>query len=232
GLRRPVPCPVPAWTARLAALTWLSALAAIAGETRPATPPQSYEDCSPLYRRYSRHHTQCLPPGKDRSCRPLQVGVSDAERELILDIHNQYRNRLASGDEMAHGLPAAADMMQLEWNEELATIAQKHASRCAIKTDCSDCRRVESFSVGQNICNYKIRSRTTPSVYWRSTIAFWYEGIKQFHPRSIDPYVYKPLYGTFTQIAWSRTWAVGCGYSLFTRDRWFIQSYVCNYGPS
>ncbi|CAN7984016.1 unnamed protein product, partial [Ixodes hexagonus] len=202
GLQRSLPCPVPAWTAWLATLAWLCALVAATDEILPQ---RSEVDCPALYRRYSRYHTQCRPLGKDKSCRPLEEGVSDTDREVILNVHNQYRNRLASGGEMTRGLPAAADMMQLEWNEELATIAQKHASGCATKADCSDCRRVESFSVGQNICNYKIRSRTTPSVYWRSTVAFWYEGIKQFHSRSIEPYTYKPLYGTFSQVRTAQT---------------------------
>lgn len=28
------------------------------------------------------------------------------------------------------------------WNEELATLAQKLASMCSVRTDCADCRRV------------------------------------------------------------------------------------------
>ncbi|KAL1422758.1 hypothetical protein MTO96_021733 [Rhipicephalus appendiculatus] len=141
--------------------------------------------------------------------------------------------------ESAGGLPAAANMMYLvfvrvfqEWNDELAAVAQKLASMCAIKPDCADCRRVESFTVGQNICNYKIRSETAPPIYWRSTIAYWYNGVKQFPPAAISPYVYRQHYGTFSQMVWAKTWAIGCGYSLFTRGRWFVQSYVCNYGPA
>lgn len=186
--------------------------------------------CPDLYRRYSWRHTQCLRA--PNSCRPLQEGVSEADRQLILDQHNAFRNRLASGGEAARGLPAASNMMYLEWNEELAAVAQKLASMCAVQTDCADCRRVESFTVGQNLCNYKIRSRTTPPVYWRSTIAYWYEGIKQFPPSAISPYIHNHYYGTFSQIIWAKTWSIGCGYSLFTRGRWFVQSYVCNYGPA
>ncbi|KAH6931215.1 hypothetical protein HPB50_022949 [Hyalomma asiaticum] len=33
-------------------------------------------------------------------------------------------------------------------------------------------------------------------------------------------------------MVWAKTWSIGCGYSLFPRGRWFVQSYVCNYGPS
>nr|XP_037279860.1 CRISP/Allergen/PR-1-like [Rhipicephalus microplus] len=186
--------------------------------------------CPDLYRRYSRRHTQCVRPPK--SCHPLREGVSEADRQLILDEHNAFRNRLASGAEAASGLPAAANMMYLEWNDELAAVAQKLASMCAIKPDCADCRRVESFMVGQNICNYKIRTQTAPPVYWRSTIAYWYNGVKQFPPAAISPYVYRQYYGTFSQMVWAKTWAIGCGYSLFTRGRWFVQSYVCNYGPA
>ncbi|KAH7951762.1 hypothetical protein HPB52_012631 [Rhipicephalus sanguineus] len=153
--------------------------------------------CPDLYRRYSRRHTQCVRPPK--SCHPLHEGVSEADRQLIVDEHNAFRNRLASGAEAAGGLPAAANMMYLEWNDELAAVAQKLASMCAIKPDCADCRRVESFTVGQNICNYKIRSQAAPPVYWRSTIAYWYNGVKQFPPAAISPYIYRLYYGTFSQ---------------------------------
>ncbi|KAH9368979.1 hypothetical protein HPB48_016015 [Haemaphysalis longicornis] len=67
--------------------------------------------CPDLYRRYSWRHTQCLRAPS--SCRPLQEGVSEADRQLILDQHNAFRNRLASGGEAARGLPAASNMMYL-----------------------------------------------------------------------------------------------------------------------
>lgn len=228
----PSPCPV---LLRTAWLAWQISCAFTSANDSSWT--SSLADnieagCGELYRRYSEDHTGCLAVRKDSSCRPLQEGLADSDRQMILDAHNMYRNKVASGGEAANGLPAAANMMQVVWNEELATLAQKLASMCSVRTDCADCRRVESFSVGQNICNYRIRSRTVPPMYWRSTIAFWYEGIKQFPKRAIDPYAYKPSYGTFTQMAWANTWALGCGYALFTRGRWFMQTYVCNYGPA
>ncbi|XP_077484932.1 CRISP/Allergen/PR-1-like isoform X2 [Amblyomma americanum] len=236
---RPPCTPMAAWAAAwlyLSSTAWLTADAAdasyLASLLLPSSPDGDVDAaaCPDLYRRYSRRHTQCLRPPS--SCRPLRHGLSEADRQLILDQHNAYRDRLASGAEGASGLPAAANMMHLEWNDELATIAQKLASMCSAKMDCADCRRVESFTVGQNICNYKIRSQATPPVYWRSTIAYWYEGIKQFPPAAISPYVYRQYYGTFTQMVWAKTWSIGCGYSLFTRGSWFVQSYVCNYGPA
>nr|XP_054926851.1 CRISP/Allergen/PR-1-like isoform X2 [Dermacentor andersoni] len=231
-------CPVAAWAAAWLCVASVCSLAAdaadVAGLVSLLLPSFDGDvdatSCPDLYRRYSRRHTQCVRPPK--SCHPLHEGVSEADRQLIVDQHNAFRNRLASGAEAASGLPAAANMMYLEWNEELATVAQKLASMCAVKPDCADCRRVESFTVGQNICNYKIRSRTAPPIYWRSTIAYWYDGVKQFPPAAISPYIYRQHYGTFSQMVWAKTWSIGCGYSLFTRRRWFVQSYVCNYGPA
>ncbi|XP_075740525.1 uncharacterized protein LOC142786768 [Rhipicephalus microplus] len=198
-------CPVAAWAAVWLCVASTFPLAAdatnVAGLVSLLLPSSDGEvdaaACPDLYRRYSRRHTQCVRPPK--SCHPLHEGVSEADRQLILDEHNAFRNRLASGAEAASGLPAAANMMYLEWNDELATVAQKLASMCAIKPDCADCRRVESFMVGQNICNYKIRTQTAPPIYWRSTIAYWYNGVKQFPPAAISPYVYRQYYGTFSQ---------------------------------
>ncbi|XP_064472154.1 CRISP/Allergen/PR-1-like isoform X2 [Ornithodoros turicata] len=190
---------------------------------------QEQENCPALYRRYSAKHTFCAVPLK--SCHVLDIGVADRDKEIIIDMHNMLRSRIARA-EGGYDMPAAADMMQIEWNDELADVAQKLASLCSVKTDCADCRQVENFAVGQNICNYKVRSKAPPAIYWRSTINFWYEGIKQFPVDFVEQYAYKTLYGTFTQLAWASTWQVGCGYALFTKGSWYVQSYVCNYGPA
>lgn len=58
-----------------------------------------------------------------------------------MDIHNYYRNLIASGNESNLGFPSAANMLTLEWDDELAYVAQKHANQCRFEHDCYDCRR-------------------------------------------------------------------------------------------
>ena len=41
------------------------------------------------------------------------------------------------------------------WDSELSLVAQAHADQCKFAHDCSDCRRVSRFGVGQNLYIYK-----------------------------------------------------------------------------
>ena len=36
-------------------------------------------------------------------------------------------------------------MMELQWDEELARVAQARADSCVFQHECSDCRRVKRF---------------------------------------------------------------------------------------
>ena len=57
----------------------------------------------------------------------------------------RLRARVASG---LTSQPPAADMRELEWDEELARAAQAHAEQCKFRHDCPDCRRVKRFKAG------------------------------------------------------------------------------------
>ena len=55
------------------------------------------------------------------------------EKRIVVDIHNRYRSRVASGQE-ARGAPGpqrpAANMLELTWDDELEFIAQTWADQC------------------------------------------------------------------------------------------------------
>lgn len=74
-----------------------------------------------------------------------------------MDIHNYYRNLIASGNESTLGFPSAANMLTLEWDDELAYVAQKHANQCRFEHDCYDCRRtgmlIFLFKIFQTLIN-------------------------------------------------------------------------------
>ncbi|GBN24807.1 CRISP/Allergen/PR-1 [Araneus ventricosus] len=40
-----------------------------------------------------------------------------------------------------------------------------------------------------------------------------------------------PMTGHFTQLIWSRSWRIGCGYTSFKEGSLYKKFYVCNYGP-
>ncbi|KOX67313.1 Venom allergen 5 [Melipona quadrifasciata] len=64
--------------------------------------------------------------------RDLLVGsteLSCEEKQTILDEHNRLRQLVALGQ--VSGQPSAANMREMIWDDELATMAQKWTNRCA-----------------------------------------------------------------------------------------------------
>ena len=102
-------------------------------------------------------------------------GLTQEEKIEIVDEHNKLRSRLAMGH-TDH--PAAANMQELQWDEELAVLAQRHADQCRFVHDCSDCRKVSRFRVGQNLLRDKSVSYEGPD--WRFSIQSWFREIENY----------------------------------------------------
>ena len=68
--------------------------------------------------------------------------------------------------------PPASNMRELEWDTELARLAQAHADQCRFAHDCSDCRRVPRWGVGQNLFIYK-QSQRLANIDWERPITDW-----------------------------------------------------------
>ena len=53
------------------------------------------------------------------------------------------REKIASGSEMKKNkFLSAANMVFMEWDDELAEVAQAHADQCDFEHDCNECREV------------------------------------------------------------------------------------------
>jgi len=70
-------------------------------------------------------HTMCLHTSPSDVCigKTILRGMTDAGKATILAKHNELRRRVAKGEES--GQPAAADMRELVWDDELEAIAQR-----------------------------------------------------------------------------------------------------------
>ncbi|KFM60493.1 Venom allergen 5, partial [Stegodyphus mimosarum] len=181
------------------------------------------------YDKFTPNHSFCKPPNP--SCNILERGVGAGDRMKILKLHNDYRVRVAAGQETeAGGLPPAANMLEMVWDDELAAVAQKHAEQCNFQHDCSDCRRVERFRVGQNIY-IAMNSEPPKKQDWDRVIKDFYDEVSTFNRNYIKPFVFGS-YGHFTQVVWAETWKVGCGYVLYKDPQWYNSFFVCNYGPA
>jgi len=167
-----------------------------------------YSTAQSYYCSITTSHTMCSSSGASNSCGNVYYrGLTRAEKQEALEQHNRLRSRVAVG---STNQPSAADMMELQWDDELASVAQRHADQCWFGHDCSDCRRVPRFKVGQNI--YRAKDYKYEAPQWRQVIDSWFSEIKMFPGLgSIASYRYTPGTGHYTQMTWSSITSVGCG---------------------
>lgn len=185
--------------------------------------------CNDKYRKFSPQHTICLPNRQD--CSIASAGVSKKEIQEIMAAHNNYRQMVAMGK--VPGLPPAANMMELVWDNELAAVAQAHAKQCRFHHDCYSCRRVSRFTAGQNMfLHYSSSLRLRPT-NWASVVKSWFDEYRLFNPDEIDSFHTVQDSGHFTQLIWAKTTHVGCGKTRFKikEEDWYRTLYTCNYGP-
>ncbi|XP_001603551.4 venom allergen 5-like [Nasonia vitripennis] len=187
-----------------------------------------------------RPHTACrfqsaLPASR---CTGLQqTGLTSEEKQKVLNLHNELRQRVARGQEHRGSLgpqPAATNMAHLTWDNELEKIAQTWASQCNFAHD--SCRDVERFNVGQNIA-YTATTGDISTLDVEQLVKNWYDEVKNYNHNQVARFGAvrgnggKQI-GHYTQLVWADTTKLGCG-AIKYKDGKFNKFYlVCNYGPS
>ncbi|KAK3931368.1 Venom allergen 3 [Frankliniella fusca] len=173
-------------------------------------------------------HTACkFKPGSGpaEKCSKDANGLTDADRDSILSLHNKLRQELADGK--LDGFASATDMETLKWDKELETIAQVWADQCDYGHD--QCRHVERFKVGQNIAMTGGSGGFTSEL--PKKVMMWWDEYKLYGYKD-GTFVFNHDTGHFTQMAWAKTNLLGCGRSSYV-DKGFTNEYlVCNYGPA
>ncbi|KAH1027830.1 hypothetical protein HUJ05_001266, partial [Dendroctonus ponderosae] len=167
-------------------------------------------------------------------------------KKYIIDVHNDIRNHIASGQEIRGPLgrqPAAANMNSLQWHHELAEIAQRWADQCVAvedKNQHDECRKTEQYEVGQNVLTALTATPDVPEI--AILILNWYKQVENVLPSDVETFSGiqrgKYLIGQYTQLVWADTRFVGCGMATFrnrnTSSDWkskYLHRLVCNYGP-
>ncbi|XP_014222130.1 venom allergen 3-like [Trichogramma pretiosum] len=185
-------------------------------------------------------HTMCQYRSNNAGSkcgRVLSAGLSENEKRTIVNVHNQLRQKVANGRE-GRGLPgpqpAAKNMQNLQWDNELATIAQRWANQCDFNHD--KCRNVERYSVGQNIA-YVGTTGDVNTLKVESMVNNWYNEVKDYSKNSVSKFTSlkgpngKDV-GHYTQLVWAKTNRVGCGAMRYNDGRFNKFFLVCNYGPT
>lgn len=181
-------------------------------EKRPVISMDNIEGstCTSEYKAL-KGHTLCM-----RDDRRVRVsGVSEADKKMLTDLHNDYRSKVE---------PPATDLVTLKWDDRLAAVAQKWAKQCQAGHD--KMRKIPSIgmSIGQNVAGgYKT---------WEEAVFHWYDEIRMWK-YGVDPDSYLGSggwrkIGHFTQMVNNATFLVGCGYAECRRSR-YTRYYVCDY---
>jgi len=181
---------------------------------------------------------ECGAGGSESAFRKYQI-------DEIIKQHNKWRAKVAKGGEMrgAPGpQPPASNMKALQWDDELAQIAERWAYQC---TGGHDQNRVsQRFQVGQNVAKQSMWSfgqEIQLEADWATPIKNWYDEVQQFDKKSqkglgeSDSMRHRMAVGHYSALVWADTYLVGCA-----AVKWYADSskmgasiiYVCNYGPA
>ncbi|XP_064456977.1 scoloptoxin SSD976-like [Ornithodoros turicata] len=192
----------------------------------------SDDRCLPEYQQISGvTHTACKPPNDSVDCQKRKLGVSEQEKETILRVHNELRSKLALGQ--IGEFPQAADMIKLQWNDELAAVAQAHTEQCKFAHDTYKERITTLIKwTGQNVATIST-TRANDTADWPTMINKWFVEYKDAPVSIVSNFVQttgRPI-GHFTQVGWAQTRFVGCGYNSYnTTARYaYKKLYTCNY---
>lgn len=138
-------------------------------------------------------HVACKNRGDFASVcghQPHLLYMSERRRNLILDLHNLARSRIAAGQ--VAGYKSASHMPQLKWDSELEYLASLHAKRCQFAHDL--CRNTPRFEFsGQNIGYFWIRRDIrSHSRRMKNFIVNWFKEYVDANQTFIDSYYPHP----------------------------------------
>lgn len=168
------------------------------------------------------------------ACNLHKDAISNEDKNLIISLHNEYRNQIAMGTApLSPKLPPAANMIQMYWSDELALKAQEWADQCRGGNSDKSKRMNAKFKVGENVFSLETQGGV-PKPDWKKPLQAWWDESKSFGKKSISNFKIEGRSSeNFTQLIWANSYWVGCGFSTFkTVKNTDMSMYVCHYGPS
>ncbi|XP_044009947.1 venom allergen 5-like [Aphidius gifuensis] len=176
--------------------------------------------------------TMCLyssdQPGS--ACKQMDSNeLSDDEQQEIIQNHNDFRAKVASGDEtrgVGGGQPAGI-IPPIYWDDDLAKVAQRWANQCTFGHD--KCRDTDTFQAGQNLVRVSNSNGYKSSM--TDLVTMWYNEVVHFNPQDVTHFVFSKTTGHYSQLVWGTTTNIGCGVAKYFDGKWYNTYLVCNYGP-
>lgn len=160
------------------------------------------------------------------------VDMNQRRINLLLDLHNAARNKIATGK--LPGYKSAAAMSVVKWDSELEYLASLNVRTCRFKHDA--CRNTDRFSIsGQNI-GYMWQTRPIRSISRRIKflVGKWFFEYPDAGQEFIESYKNHPkgkLIGHFTQMVSDRVQRIGCAAIRYTAEPLLGYKFLitCNY---
>ncbi|XP_060524979.1 venom allergen 3-like [Cylas formicarius] len=153
-----------------------------------------------------------------------ETGVSDSEKNYIVNKHNELRLLIARNQ--LPGQPRGINLKRMYWDNNIAIAAQNIANTCVFEhVPVHDSR----WAVGQNLYA-SFDSNYVKGANWTAAILGWWNE----HSSYKYPGGFSEKTGHYTQLVWDDTMYVGCGYTHFPIDGQYQYEkiYACNYGPA
>ena len=151
------------------------------------------------------------------------------QEQAVLDGHNEIRSDVASG--LVGNEPTATDMVKLDWDDDLALVAQNWVDQCI--WDHNSNRTSEygalvggNIYVGENLAVY-LTTGSPPNLV-DFALDIWFD--------EVADYTYGPLTnaaadssGHYTQLVWADTHRVGCGLAVCPGTPFGYPNYTAYY---
>ena len=145
----------------------------------------------------------CSTPMFLKACY-IKVGLTQEQKNAILNKHNELRNWVASGKQ---GQPAGGDMNELVWDDSLATVAEDYAKSCPMNGH----NQNRGDNVGENIWTYMNSMNVQVDV--TAGVQSWFDEQKDFecwwNPPNLYSFKPNPKTGHYTQVVWAKSTQLG-----------------------
>lgn len=204
--------------------------------------PSKWPSCTHKGENYT--HTTCQFESCDPRFKNCFELPSDREfRRMVLDKHNELRNKVASGEETRSGFVAAADMMAFSYDLELEFTAICQVHGCAMEHDM--CKGTKKFPNGsQNLARRHLRYQepmTEEQIndliqlrQFKELVTAWYETeiVNDDFTHLIDKkYHTDTEIGHLIALVWAKSSYIGCAKALQKDNANEATIHItCNYG--
>ncbi|XP_065364813.1 antigen 5 like allergen Cul n 1-like [Calliphora vicina] len=193
--------------------------------------------CSPKICGDGVKHIACGHSGNFAASCPKDAALvhfDDKLKDVAVKAHNVKRNFIAGGGDGKHS--PACRMATMEWDDELAAIAELNVKQCTMAHD--KCRNTDAFSyAGQNLAWLGYMGQESDASMLQQAVDMWYSEIddcKLEYIKAYPPNYKGPAIGHFTVMVTDRNIRVGCAAATYSEvvDDFIAFSVACNYATT